>query len=178
VAATEPQLHRLAPEIYDRMVEAGLLEGQPVELIDGLLIHMTPQGAEHAALVQRLTRWFATRSELLRVRMPLAVPGGRPEPDLALAETTVREHPSTALLVVEVAVSQQREAHAKLPGYAAAAIPEVWIVDVPSRSVDVFTDPAGREYRSRRTYSSRESLDVSVPGIAPIALAELFAGLD
>src|SRR4051794_28970209 len=160
------------------MVEAGLLEGQPVELIDGLLIPMTPQGAEHAALVQRLTRWFAPRSELLRVQMPLAVPGGRPEPDLALAETSVREHPSTALLVVEVAVSQQREAHAKLPGYAAAGVPEVWIVDAPSRTVGVFTDPAGREYGARRTHTADEVLDVPVPGIEPIAFAELFAGLE
>jgi hypothetical protein len=41
VAAT-PTLHRLAPELYDRMVDAGLLEGEPVELVDGLLVHVTP----------------------------------------------------------------------------------------------------------------------------------------
>ncbi len=43
VAAT-PTLHRLAPELYDRMVDAGLLEGEPIELVDGLLVHVTPQG--------------------------------------------------------------------------------------------------------------------------------------
>jgi Uma2 family endonuclease len=160
------------------MVDAGLLDGEPVELIDGLLVHMTPQGAEHAALVQRLIRWFAARSDLLRVQMPLAVPGGRPEPDVALAETSVRAHPSTAFLVVEVAVTQQHEAHAKLPGYADAGVPQTWIVDVPARTVDVFAEPMGREYGSRRTHGPDDTLDVPVPGIDPIVLAELFAGLD
>jgi hypothetical protein len=42
----------------------------------------------------------------VRVQMPLAVPGGRPEPDLALAEDAgPREHPRTAELVVEVAIT-------------------------------------------------------------------------
>lgn len=47
------------------MVDAGLLEGEPVELVDGLLVHVTPQGAEHATLVQRedLTRHLVSHVE-------------------------------------------------------------------------------------------------------------------
>jgi hypothetical protein len=169
----------LSPEVYDRMVDAGLLEGEPVELVDGLLVHVTPQGAQHAALVQWLTRRFAARVDLLRVQMPLAVPGGRPEPDVALAETlTAREHPSTAHLVVEVAVSSHSEALAKLAGYADAGIAEAWVVDVPARTVEVFSEPSGREYRSRHACRAGDALHVPVTGIAPIAVAELFAVLD
>ena len=36
MASTAPTLHRLDPEVYDRMVESGALAGQPVELVDGL----------------------------------------------------------------------------------------------------------------------------------------------
>ena len=98
------------------MVDAGLLEGEPVELVDGLLVHVTPQGADHAALVQRLTRHFAARAELLRVQLPLAVPEGRPGPDVALAHSAgIHEHPRTAALVVEVAVTSWGDDLAKLP---------------------------------------------------------------
>ena len=101
------------------MVASGVLDGEPVELVDGLLVHVTPQGSEHAALVQWLTRQLGARLDLLRVRMPLAVPGGRPEPDVALAETTTsRERLHTAALVVEVAVTSQADDLAKLRGYA------------------------------------------------------------
>jgi Uma2 family endonuclease len=177
VAAT-PTLHRLSPELYDRMVDAGLLEGEPVELVDGLLVHVTPQGTEHAALVQRLTRHFGARLDLLRVQMPLAVPGGRPEPDLALAETTARHHPFTAELVVEIAVSTWNDAAAKLPGYAEADVTAAWLVDVRDRAVHVFEQPAGRAYLSERVLRGADELVAPVDGIPSLAVADLFAVLD
>src|SRR4051812_24657206 len=181
VASTAPTLHRLAPEVYDRMVASGALDGEPVELIDGLLVHVTPQGADHAALVQRLTVHFASRADLLRVQMPLAVPGGRPEPDIALTETvTSREHPQTAALVVEVAVTSREDDLIKLPGYAHADVETVWLVDVNGRVVHVFTDPqsAERRYASERVLRTGDTLDAGVAGLAPLAVGELFAVLE
>src|SRR5262249_1716675 len=110
--------------------------------------------------------------------MPLAVPDGRPEPDVALAATSARAHPSTAYLVIEVVVSTHPETWAKLPGYAAAGVTEAWLVDVPSRTVEVFTEAAGREYHEHRTLRAGDTLDARVEGVAPIAVADLFAVLD
>ena len=160
------------------MVDSGALDGQPVELVDGLLIHVTPQGSEHAAIVQALTQRLGARLDLLRVQMPLAVPGGRPEPDIALAETSAREHPHTAHLVVEVMVSAHAEAHAKLPGYADAGIPFAWLVDVPARAVHTFSEPRGRTYGAERVLRAGDVLDSPVDGVAPIDVGELFAILD
>jgi Putative restriction endonuclease len=174
-------LHRLAPEVYDRMVASGALDGEPVELVDGLLVHVTPQGADHAALVQRLTAHFASRADLLRVQMPLAVPGGRPEPDVALTETvTSREHPHTAALVVEVAATSREGDLLKLPGYAQAGVAAVWLVDVHERAVHVFTNPLPAEcrYGSERVLRAGDALDAGVPGVAPLAVGELFAVLE
>jgi Uma2 family endonuclease len=179
VAASAPTLHRLSPKVYDRMVESGVLDGVPVELVDGLLVHVTPQGAEHAALVQRLTAHFAARGDLLRVQLPLAVPAGRPEPDVALAETTTsREHPRTAALAVEVAVTSRNDDLAKLPGYADAAVAAVWLVDVAARAVHVFTDPRGREYASERVLRAGDTLAAPVRGVPPLAVSDLLAVLD
>jgi Uma2 family endonuclease len=174
--AVTPTLHRLAPELYDRMVDAGLLEGEPVELVDGLLVHVTPQGAEHATLVQRLTRHFASRADLLRVQLPLAVPDGRPEPDVALAESpSVREHPRTATLVVEVAVTSWVDDLAKLPSYAAAKIGTVWLINVPVRQVHVFERPHERHYDSERVLAAGDTLHTPVDGVPPLPVNELFA---
>jgi Uma2 family endonuclease len=178
VASTAPTLYRLDPEVYDRMVDSGVLADQPVELVDGLLIHMTPQGSEHAALIQWFIQRFAARADLLRVQMPLAVPAGRPEPDVALANTSAREHPHTAEVVVEVMVSAHAEAHAKLPGYADAGVPRAWLVDVPARAVHVFSEPRGREYGAERVLHAGDALDAGVDGISPIDVGELFAVLD
>jgi Uma2 family endonuclease len=178
VAAT-PTLHRLSPDVYDRMVESGMLEGEPVELIDGLLVHVTPQGVQHAALVQWLTRQLGARLDLLRVQLPLATPSGRPEPDIALAQTvTSRDYPRTAALAVEVAVTSLRDDVAKLPGYAEAGVDTVWLVDVPARQVRVFEQPYGRRYERERILGAGDLLDSPVDGVAPVAVAELFAVLD
>jgi Uma2 family endonuclease len=178
VASTAPTLHRLDPDVYDRMVDSGALAGQPVELVDGLLIHVTPQGSQHAALIHWLMQRLAARLDLLRVQMPLAVPGGRPEPDLALAETNAREHPRTAHLVVEVMVTAHAEAYAKLPGYADAGVPVAWLVDVPARAVHVFAEPRGRAFDAERVLTAGDVLDAPVDGVAPIDVGALFGVLD
>jgi Uma2 family endonuclease len=113
--------------------------------------------------------------------MPLAVPGGRPEPDVGLTETvTSREHPHTAALVVEVAVTSREDELIKLPGYAQARVAMVWLVDVNERLVHVFTDPqpAERRYASERALRAGDTLDAGVAGVAPLEVGELFAVLE
>jgi Uma2 family endonuclease len=172
-------LHRISPELYDRLVDSGLLDGEPVELVDGLLVHVTPQGAEHAALVRRLMLAFVPRADLLRVQMPLAVPGGRPEPDLALAhDAGPRQHPPTSELVVEVAVTSLSDDLAKLAGYAAADVKVAWIVDVPARTVRVFEQPYGRRYERERILDGDDTLSAPVDGVSPLTVRELFAVLE
>ena len=107
VTSAPPSVHRLNRHEYERMVERGALEGMPVELVDGFLVDVSPQGPQHAAMVQALMRWFAPHVDLLRVQMPLAAgESSEPEPDIALVEhDDPTRHPHTALLVIEVAVS-------------------------------------------------------------------------
>ena len=177
VAISTPTLHRLSPDVYDRMVASGVLDGEPVELVEGLLVHVSPQGPEHAALIQWLTARLAARAELLRVQLPLAVPDGRPEPDLALAQSTsARHHPETAELVVEVAQTSWAEDVAKLPSYARAGVPTAWLVDIPGRAVHVYERPHAGAY----TVSSvlRDADTLAAAGIQPFSVGELFAVLD
>jgi Uma2 family endonuclease len=164
------------------MVESGALEGQPVELLDGLLVeHMSPQGPAHTAVVMRLSRHFASAEGWLMVQLPLEVlPDSEPEPDLALVdhEPSPTRHARTALLVVEVAVtSHSVDRGSKAALYARAGVPTYWLVDLPGRAVEVRTEPGEGGYRQQRTYPLGDRVPAPVPSVADLDVSALLAGL-
>jgi Uma2 family endonuclease len=150
---------RFTLDEYHRMGELGILhEEDRVELIHGEIIHLTPIGPPHAwtvaRLAQRLAREVGDRA-VVWPQNPVEVSSDtEPQPDVVLLrlrpEGYGRAHPrpEDVLLLVEVADTSLRYDRAvKLPLYAAAAIPEVWIVDVAGGAVEVYREPAPAGYR-------------------------------
>jgi Uma2 family endonuclease len=183
-AAAAPSLpiHRLDVETYNQMVASGALEGEPVELLEGLLVEvMSPQSPEHAAVIEELERHFASAEARLRTQLPLEVlPDSEPEPDLALVaeKPPPRRHPRTALLVVEVAVSShQADRGVKAKQYATAGVPIYWLVDVPGKAVEVRSDPGPEGYRGLEVFGLGASVPSPTPGVADLDVAALFRGL-
>ncbi|MGA9875576.1 MAG: Uma2 family endonuclease [Solirubrobacteraceae bacterium] len=175
-------IHRLDVDTYNDIVESGALDGQPVELLEGLIVDMmSPQSVSHAEVIEALTDHFASADARVRVQLPFRVPpDSMPEPDIALlAETAPRgRHPSEAVLVVEVAVSSldiDRGAKAEL--YARAGVPTYWLVDVQAGTVEVRTDPRQDGYRQLEVYGSGSHVRSSVPGVADLDVAALFDGI-
>jgi Uma2 family endonuclease len=156
IAAVET--HRWTREEYERMAELGLFEpDQRVELIEGVVYDVTPQNSLHSTgvrLAEEALRSVFGRGFDCRVQMPLVLdPDSEPEPDLVVAQGTPRDfrdaHPTTAVLVVEVADSSLGfDRRQKAPVYARHGIPELWIVDVRSGVVEVHREPEGGAYRS------------------------------
>ena len=69
------------------------------------------------------------------------------------------------LLLVEVAdTSLAYDRGTKLPMYARAGIPEVWIVDLERERVEVYREPAEDSYRHVTAY---EQGSILVPGAFP-----------
>lgn len=150
----EAPLHRLSVEDVYRMVEAGVLhEVDRVELIDGVLVDVSPPGSAHSAAVAWLTRHLvlATGEREVRVQDLLLIKGGFVMPDLIVIDPLPRDrHPDTAALVVEVAVSSHRHDGWKAERFAGARVDEYWIVDLPGRAVTVHRDPGPDSYRDVR----------------------------
>ena len=148
---TETKRRRFDVHQYHRMLETGILdEDDRVELLDGEIVEMAAVGGRHIRTVNRLTMLLATAAaeqELaISVQNPLRLDDQtEPEPDLALIrETLGGEVPQAAdaLLVVEVAESSLSwDQNVKVPRYARAGIPEVWLVDLASGVVTVYTSP-------------------------------------
>lgn len=84
--ASALQLYRPDVETYDRMVESGALEGLRIELLEGLLVEMSPISPDHDAVVTWLIELRSRRS-----------PAHDPDPgDLDRPSTGVRAERQTA----------------------------------------------------------------------------------
>jgi Uma2 family endonuclease len=182
------EIRRWTRQEYDRLVASGFFHPEErLELIAGELVRMTPQGSAHATavrLVEDALRTAFGRGFDVRVQMPLALdPDSEPEPDLAVVIGTPRDyrdsHPHTAVLIVEVAdttLPYDRERKARL--YAAAGIPEYWVLNLIDRCLEVHRDPAPTEseekrYRTRFAVPSAETVSpLSCPN-TPVAVSEL-----
>ncbi len=152
-AIKHPQPHRYTTADYHRMGEAGIIAPDVrVELIQGEIIDMTPIGSGHAGLVKHLNKIFIQTvgdAVVVGVQDPVVLDDfSEPEPDLALLRfredfyTKSHPRPEDVLLIVEVAdTTLQYDREIKLPLYAHAGIPEVWLVDVVAKSVTVYSLP-------------------------------------
>lgn len=175
-------LYRIDLETYDRIVDSGALEGQRVELLEGVLVEVSRQSPAHASVIARLARYFAASPRWwLRTQLPLAVPpNSQPEPDLAVfkREPPPDRHPRTALLAVEVSLSSQmidRNVKARL--YAKAGIPVYWLVDLVARAVEVRTRPGADGYESCEIFAEADTIPAPLDGVDELDLTALLSGI-
>ncbi len=175
--------YRWSREAYDRAVEAGTFgDGDRIELIEGELVTMTPQGSRHAAVATRVATRLAAAfgSEChVRTQMPLAAGADSElEPDVAVVEGSdfdyLEAHPATARLVVEVSddsVGRDRSVKQRL--YARCGIPEYWIVALLDARLEVYRDPVGDGYRTVQSLGAGEAVAPLARPAAAIAVADL-----
>jgi Uma2 family endonuclease len=161
---------------YDRLVMLGMLRGENVELLYGRLVRMSPQGQPHVFSVTRLNkllvRALGDRAEV-RVQAPFGASDvSEPEPDIAIVANGdyLDEHPRRAHLLIEVSDSSlQDDRRLKGPLYAAAGVPEYWIVDLVAGAVEVHREP-GRDGYASITCHGREAT-LTVPGFEDVVVA-------
>ena len=165
-------MRRFTVSEYHRMAEAGILfEDDPVELIEGQIYVMSPIGSQHAACVDRLNRLFMRAVEdqaIVRVQNPILIDGqSEPEPDVALLAPREDDYaarhprPSEVQLVVEVSGSTlEFDQEKKVPLYAQAGIPEVWIVALDEDRIHIYRDPQTTDYAEHATVDRGDALTV------------------
>jgi Uma2 family endonuclease len=181
--AVDTEIHRWTLEEYHQLIESGGFdEDTRIELIDGLLLDMSPKSPAHEYALEWLDRAIqrAVDGERVRVRVQMALSLGasEPEPDLAVVErdAVVPYHPGTALLVIEVAVSsQRRDLRIKPRIYARAGIPVYWVIDLDNRRAVVHSAPGPNGYDSVEMVGPDGTLLAAHIGAPPISVTELLA---
>jgi Uma2 family endonuclease len=111
-------LRRLHVDEYHRMIEAAVFdEDERVELLEGLIVSVSPQNADHSLVVERLSDPLFVRLPpdfVIRCQLPLVLSEtDEPEPDVAVIERGTprsrQRQPTSARLIFEVAAESLRK---------------------------------------------------------------------
>ena len=174
---------------YDRLVDLGAFEGEPIELLVGQLIVAEPKGAYHTAAVT--VAEYALRAALpsgwiARTQAPVSLDEeSEPEPDLVVVPgrpgNYCDAHPEHAALAIEVAhASLDFDRRDKGSLYARAGIADYWIVNLVDRALEIYRDPVrdptavhGWRYRSVTTMTPPASAVPLAFASSRIAVADL-----
>jgi Uma2 family endonuclease len=178
--------HQFTVKQFHQMAESGILsENERVELIRGEMIDMSPIGRRHAGCVNRLVNLLI---QLLGKRIILAPQNpvklnetSEPQPDIALLKPrpdfyrNSHPQPEDIFLLIEVAdttVKYDREV--KIPLYAEANIPEVWLVDVNQEIIEVYRNSLEGIYQDVQKLTKNQSLSILAFPDVSIHVSELF----
>lgn len=152
------RIRRLKRSEYERLAESGAFDDEKVELLDGIIFEMSPQGLEHSDLVALLNELVVKAlppTHQLRPQLPFALSDySMPEPDLVVVPRRPfgAGHPTESVWMVEVsATSLSFDRDVKLTLYAAAGVPEYWIVNTVDMQIEVHRQPAGKRFHSVQT---------------------------
>lgn len=172
--------YRMTVEVYEKIVEAGVFgDKSPIFLWKGRLVLPMTKGPAHGYSLVKLHRaltrmvpdgWHPRQEAPTRV-----LDDSEPEPDLTVVVGSPEDYltrtpdASDVALTIEVADSSLRiDSREKLRAYAAAAIPEYWVVNLPENRIDVYTGPTGPSetptYAAHRPFSSGEEIPVVLDG--------------
>ncbi|RZM83025.1 Uma2 family endonuclease [Leptolyngbya iicbica LK] len=157
------------------MIEAGLLDDRRVELLNGLVLEMAPEGPDHADLSTGVAEFLITRSQgryQVRDAKPITITetGSEPEPDIALVRRQAyrQGHPTPAdvFLIIEFANSSlEKDTDEKRHAYAAAGIADYWVANLRDGVLIVYRDPQGDDYQQEQRLNDGT--------IAPLAFPDL-----
>lgn len=182
-AAQNLPLRRLSVTQYHALGECGALrQDERVELLEGLIVQMSPRSPAHEAALLWLDYWLKDRLDpaLFKVRVgaPLTLADSEPEPDISVCSSHqigLRSHPTGAALVIEVAYSSRDYDLSVKPRIYARAVQEYWVCDLAAQRFVVFSKRSAQGYDERREVGRGELLHAGCLPLPALPIAELFA---
>ena len=165
---------------YERFTEMGAF-GKNVELIRGIVVEKMSKSPLHrfmALFLYDLLAGLLPEGFLVMHESPLQLKDSEPEPDVMVVRGKRgdyrHQHPSTAKLVIEVAISNVSLDRENASLYAEAGVDEYWIVLPNQRQVEVYREPENGAYKTKLTSLAPAMLECSsVPGVR-VDLEDLF----
>jgi len=159
---------------YHRMGDVGILGPEDrTELIDGEIIQMSPIGHRHSMSVARANHFFSAALQgraIINAQNPLVLNDySEPQPDVVLLKFRSDFYKARAmvtaedtLLVLEVSESSlQFDLNTKVPRYALAGVPEVWIENLNSDELLVYRDLSDDTYTTTLTLRRGDLVSVA-----------------
>ena len=181
IPGVRERISRLSVEEYHRLDEYNE-NGRRTELIRGIVIEKPRKAPIHSYLAARLYKLITPRlpeGYVVLRNDPLTLADSELEPDVAVVEGNeadfFQKHPSTASLVIEVAVSSAALDRENAWLYAEAGVKEYWIVLGEAQQVEIYRKPEAGVYREKIVVGPRDSIEcASIPSVR-FSLADLFS---
>jgi Uma2 family endonuclease len=162
---------------YHQMIASGLLDDRSLELINGEIIQMSPEGISHSFYCRGTAKYLRMiLGDLAEVSEahPIMIPNdSEPEPDIAILRTpdtlyqTRHPLPADVFWLIEIAnTTLVKDLGVKKDLYARAGIPEYWVMNLQTAELVIFRDLMVAEYRSELRLSSET--------ISPLAFPDIF----
>jgi Uma2 family endonuclease len=169
---------------YHQLVETGLLDDRRVELLEGIIVDMPPEGMPHAFYCDESVTYLRTLlGDRAKVREahPITLPNdSEPEPDIAIVRMpnsqylTHHPYPDDIFWLIEYADSTLRkDINEKKRVYAEAGIQEYWVVNLQIPELIVFRDLVSDTYRSEAKLATGNISPLSFPDLQ-INVSQLF----
>ena len=167
--------HPFTVDDFMVMVNAGLFEDQRVELLDGMIVDVSPADPAHEYTIDKLVKRFyrlLPQDVLVRVQnsIDLALPEWLPYPNIAVIKPRdylrSRPQPSDVFLLIEIAnTSLQLGLGRRREVYARANIKDYWVADINAQRWTVHRNPEDEHYQKVFEVAFGETL-------APLAFPE------
>ncbi|MGL4419261.1 MAG: Uma2 family endonuclease [Gemmataceae bacterium] len=178
---TELRFKRFTLAQYQSMVEKGILTKEDkVELLNGWITNKMTINPRHSYTVRLLTTFlFGQLPPLyqLQIQQPVQIQDreSQPEPDLCIFRGGLGDYVDSHIPVAAVALiievsgsSYPIDSKAKLSLYAAAGIPQYWIVNLAEERFEIYSDPesASARYRQRADFGRGTTVPVVLGGVS------------
>ena len=169
---------------YHQMIESGLLDDRLLELINGEIIQMAPEGIAHSFYCRSTAKYLRSilgdRAEISEAH-PMMIPNdSEPEPDIAILRTpdTLYQNrhplPTDVFWLIEIAnTTLVKDLGVKRAMYALAGIPEYWVMNLQTLELVVFRDPSQDRYESQLCLSGGLISPLAFPDLS-IEISYLF----
>jgi Uma2 family endonuclease len=169
-------------EAWHDLVDSGVLAGQRVELLEGEIIEMSPEGIPHSYTQQSVSDYLRELfhgQAYIRDAHPITLDNSEPEPDIAIVRLPqtiyARHHPYPEDIYWLIEVSHEtlaKDLEQKTITYARNGIPEYWVIDIKNNKLIVHTQPQASSYAQIVEYKAGTVSPQAFPQIA-IALNRL-----
>jgi Uma2 family endonuclease len=172
--------YRISVRQFEKMIDAGVFrEIDHVELLEGILVDKMTKHDPHNFTVGELAdacRAIVGPAWVVREEKSVVLGRfSRSEPDIAIARglreryRSVSPNAADLASLIEVAdTSYAKDRGKKWRKYAEFKIPVYWIVNLPSRQIEVHTEPSGRGrsalYQVSKVYSADDEIPVVLAG--------------
>jgi Uma2 family endonuclease len=166
-------------EFYHEAGRLGMI-GEDVELLDGVIFKKMPKSPLHEyfiACLRRLLEAACGPGMFVEKERPITCRSSEPEPDLAVFAGNWTEyrlkHPTTAELVIEIAINTQQRDRSKAGLYAEAGVKEYWLVEPEAGVISLYTVPGSAGYAKCRSFASRDLVTSTVIPAFNVTLEDL-----